>query len=65
MADEPHDFPLVVYYQDGRSVTVHSPEEYDALEAGHAPAPDGPWAEPAPEMQRRAGSRRRSEEDKD
>lgn len=47
------DLPTWRYYADGRSVIVHTPAEYAALEPGHADNPGGPF--PTPPLDRSPG----------
>ena len=42
---EPREFPTYRFYEDGRSIVVQNQTQYDALEAGSADNPSGPFPE--------------------
>jgi hypothetical protein len=52
MAEYPSSYPSYRFYADGRALVVQNQAEFDALEAGHAGSPAGPFPnpEPGPEM---------------
>jgi hypothetical protein len=49
MAEYPSSYPSYRFFADGRAIVVQNQAEFDALEAGHAGSPAGPFPAPGPE----------------